>query len=219
MHHATPRLLELRLGQVQAFGPQGEPSAILKTPVTGRVQLTAAGLAGDQQADRRHHGGPDKALHHYPLEHYAAWRQELPERAAWLETPGLFGENLSTLGMLETEVCLGDIYRLGSAVLQVSQGRQPCWKLAHRLELADLPARIRANGRTGWYYRVLEVGEVAAGDDFQLLSRAWPDWPLARLWTVLFGAGRDVLALEILADLPVLAASWRERAAQRLATP
>ena len=122
----TP-LLSLHIGRARVFGPKGEPSAIHKLPVHGPLRLTRLGLAGDDQADARHHGGPDKALHHYPREHYAAWRDALPEQAA-LFVPGGFGENLSTHSLREDNVCVGDVFKLGGAVAQISQGRKP-----HRL--------------------------------------------------------------------------------------
>jgi MOSC domain-containing protein YiiM len=212
-------LLSLRTGTVAPFGPEGEPSALVKLPVAGRRAVGPDGLAGDHQADRAHHGGPDKALHHYPFDHYGTWLMELPERADLLHSPGAFGENLATLGMTEANVCLGDVYRLGSAVIQVSQGRQPCWKLNRRFGVADMVARVVASGRTGWYYRVLEPGEIGAGDRFELIARDWPDWPLERLWRVLFGPAVEADALGELARLDVLATSWRERAGRRLAGP
>lgn len=212
-------LLSLRTGRIAAFGPAGEPSAIAKLPVAGRLPVGPDGLAGDQQADREHHGSHDKALHHYPFDHYGTWLMELPQLAGLLHTPGAFGENLSTLGMTEANVCLGDTFRLGDAVIQVSQGRQPCLKLNWRFGVDDMLARVRASGRTGWYYRVLEPGEVGAGDRFELIERGWPDWPLARLWQVLFGTGNDLDALAELSRLDVLALSWRERVARRLAGP
>lgn len=210
-------LLSLRTGRVEAFGPAGEPSAIRKLPVPGRMAVATEGLAGDRQADRQHHGGPDKALHHYPFDHYAAWLMELPERADLLHAPGAFGENLATLGMTENNVCLGDTYRLGTALLQVSQGRQPCWKLNRRFGVDDMVARVMASVRTGWYYRVLEPGEIGAGDRFELVERPCPNWPLTRLWQVLFGAAVDAAALEALGRHELLAVSWRERAGKRLA--
>lgn len=205
-------LFSLRTGVIAAFGPEGEPSAIVKRASASRLAVGPNGLAGDQQADRLHHGGADKALHHYPFDHYEAWRRELPAQAGLLQGPGAFGENLSTVGMTEADVCLGDVYRLGSTLLQVSQGRQPCWKLRHRFGVADMVARVMASGRTGWYYRVLEPGEVGAGDHFELVGRDWPEWPLTRLWQVLFGPSAEADALAELARLDVLAGSWRERA-------
>lgn len=219
---ATPPaapLLSLRSGRIAAFGPEGEPSALIKLPVPGRLAVGPDGLAGDRQADRVHHGGPDKALHHYPFDHYGAWLMELPGQAGLLHSPGAFGENLSTLGMTEANVCLGDVFRLGSALLQVSQGRQPCRKLNWRFATRDMVERVRASGRTGWYYRVLEAGGIGAGDRFELAERPCPDWPLARLWQVLFGPSDDPDALAELARHDILAAGWRERAERRRIGP
>lgn len=214
-HSAGTGLLSLRVGGIAPLGPGAVPSAIGKQPVAGRLSLTRLGLAGDDQADRRHHGGPDKALHHYPAQHYAAWRNELPERASLFE-PGGFGENLSTLGLDEGNVCLGDIFRLGSATIQVSQGRQPCWKLNLRFGLEDMARRVQAGGRTGWYYRVLEAGEVAPGDTLTLVARPHPDWPLARLLHHWYVDRLDRPALAAIADLEALSPSWRQLAGQRL---
>lgn len=211
-----PSLLTLRAGRSVPYGPEGQPSAIVKLPVLGRAVVGPEGLNVDEQADRVHHGGPDKALHHYPFEHYGAWLMDFPDRTGLLHTPGAFGENLSTLGLTEANVHLGDIFRLGDAVLQVSQGRQPCWKLNQRFGTPDMVARVRASGRTGWYYRVLETGEIGAGDHFERLEQPCPDWPLNRLWQVLFGDGRDPAALAELSQHALLAAGWRERAQTRL---
>lgn len=207
-------LLCLRIGRVEPLGAEGLPSAIGKQAVDGPLPVTRQGLAGDEQADRAHHGGLDKALHHYPAEHYPAWRAELPARAASFEV-GAFGENLSTRGMTEDTVCLGDIYLLGRAVLQVSQGRSPCRKLNLRFDQPDMVERVTASGRTGWYYRVLVEDKVAPEDSLRLLERPHPDWPLARLWRTLYLDPPDRAALDQLAALPVLSANWRERAASR----
>lgn len=213
MPTAVP-LLSLRTGRIEGLGAEALPSAIAKQPVTAALRLTHAGLADDQQADRAHHGGADKALHHYPAEHYPAWRAQLPERATAFEI-GAFGENLSTLGLTEDNVCLGDIYCLGRAVIQVSQGRSPCRKLNLRFALPDMVERVTASGRTGWYYRVLVEDTVAPGDQLLLLERPHPDWPLSRLWRTLFIDAPDRALLEKLAAMPVLGKSWRERAETR----
>jgi MOSC domain-containing protein YiiM len=213
----TTPLLSLHLGQIEAYGPEGQPSAIRKQPVPGPVIAITTGLIGDHQADLRNHGGPDKAIHHYPFDHYAAWRRDLPERADRFEAAGAFGENLSTLGLTEANVCLGDVFRVGNAAIQVSQGRQPCWKLNTRFDQADMVARVRESGRTGWYYRVVQSGEIMPGDPFELVQRILPDWPLTRLWQVLFHAPVDREALAELSRLDLLAESWRSRAAKRIA--
>lgn len=213
MQTAIP-LRSLRTGRIQALGAEGLPSAMDKQPVPGPLAVTRLGLKGDQQADRKHHGGPDKALHHYPAEHYPIWRTELPNRAERFGIGG-FGENLSTLGLTEDQVCLGDVYSLGRAIIQVSQGRSPCRKLNLRFDVPDMVERVSASGRTGWYYRVLVEDTVAPDDSLVRLERPHPDWPLTRLWRVLFIEPTDRAGLEALAALPVLSASWRERARER----
>lgn len=205
----------LHVGHIQVFGPQGQPSAIGKHAVSDLRKVTVFGLEGDAQADLKHHGGPDKALHHYPLEHYALWRIDLPGQADLL-VPGGFGENLSAQFLTEDNVCLGDIFTLGSAVVQVSQGRKPCWKLNARFGVEDMARRVQDTGRTGWYYRVLEEGDVAAGEPLTLVERPCPDWPLSRLWRVLNLSPVDREALAAVAALEVLAPGWRETARKRL---
>lgn len=210
-------VLSLHVGQVQSFGPQGQPSAIDKKAVSDLRHVTLMGLAGDAQADLKNHGGKDKALHHYPREHYAPWQAELPQCSERL-VPGGFGENLSTQGITEATVCLGDVFSLGSAVIQISQGRSPCWKLNTRFGVEDMLQRVRDTGRTGWYYRVLKEGDVAAGEPLTLMERRWPNWTIERLWKVLNQVPADRAALEELTRMEVLAENWRERARKRLAS-
>ena len=210
-----PCLLDVRAGRAEPFGPQGEPSAIRKRSLAGRAAVVRAGLVVDEQADRRHHGGPDKALHHYPGEHYAAWRVELPEQAALLET-GSFGENLVTRGMCEQDVCVGDAFRVGSVTVQVSQGRQPCWKLNVRFGRPDMARRVQDSGRAGWYYRVIEEGVIATGDTFALLERPHPEWTLARVQRLLYRDCLDREALAALSEVGALAPDWRELLCRRL---
>ena len=128
------------VGRVRLMLPDGEATGIFKTAVCGRVRLTTTGLEGDEQADLRHHGGVDKALHHYPVEHYALMAQEWPQCADMLGA-GVLGENVSTRGMTEHEVCIGDILRIGEARVQVSQPRAPCWKIDRRLKVDDADAQ------------------------------------------------------------------------------
>jgi len=208
----------LLVGRRAPFGPNGEPSAIDKRRLTGPVALGALGLEGDEQGDLRHHGGADKALHHYPAEHYPAWRRALPEVSAAQWEPGAFGENLSTTGLTEGDVCIGDVFRLGSALLQVSQARQPCWKLNVRFGRSDMSRLVQASARTGWYYRVLDSGEIAAGMDMRLIERPHPEWPLARLLHHLYVDPLERQALAAIARLAVLPPSWRQLAERRLRT-
>jgi MOSC domain-containing protein YiiM len=199
-------------GKARAFRGD-EPSAIAKTPVAGPQHVGPLGIAGDEQADLTVHGGTDKAIHHYPRDHYAWWAETLGDHAL-LKAPGAFGENISTEGLVEHEACIGDRYRLGSALVEISQGRQPCWKLGHRFGVASVTAAVVTSRRSGWYYRVIEEGTVAAGDSLELVARPLPDWSVERVFGLLIGGDgkREPAALRALADMDGLAASWRARA-------
>lgn len=203
-------------GRAVAFARPGVSSAIARQVRHGPVRLEADGFDGDEQGDRRVHGGPDKAVHVYALEHYREWIDELGPLPV-LAAPGAFGENLAVSGALEHDVCLGDGFRIGSAVVQVSQARQPCWKLNHRFGIPDMARRVQDRGRTGWYCRVLRAGEVTAGDSFELVSRPFPDWPLSRLLDCLYRRRAEDSARVLAAGLP-LVPSWRRLFERRMAT-
>ncbi len=204
------------VGKAVPFGPPGRTSAIAKTPVDGPRAVGPEGFLDDEQADRRVHGGRDKAIHHYPLDHHAAWADDLGGDTPLLGQPGAFGENLSTLGLTEADICVGDRFRAGSAVLEVAQGRQPCWKLNHRFGVPDMAKRVQTTGRTGWYYRVVETGEIGPGDRLTLVERPYPHWSLTRLLHVLYVDTLNRDALAEMAALPVLAQAWRTLAERRL---
>ena len=212
---ANAILRSVNTGTVAPFRAVDEPSAIAKQPVTGPVAVTLLGLAGDEQADLVHHGGADKAIHHYPHDHYPHWRTVLGDHPL-LGAEGAFGENISTIGLVEEAVCLGDRFRLGTALVEVSQGRQPCWKLDHRFSRKGVLAEVVRSGRSGWYYRVIETGMVAAGDTAELVARPLAEWSVARCFALLVGGAHrgDPAAVRFLADQPLLAAPWRERAAK-----
>lgn len=203
-------------GRAVPFARPGVASAIAKQVRQGPVRAEAHGLDGDEQGDRRVHGGPDKAVHLYAYEHYRAWIGELGPLPV-LAAPGAFGENLATSGVLERDLCLGDELRVGSAVLQVSQSRQPCWKLNHRFGVRDMARRVQDRGRTGWYCRVLHPGEVRAGDAFELLARPFPDWTLARLLDFLYRRRPEDSAQVLAAGLP-LVPSWQRLFERRVQT-
>ena len=195
-----------------------ETSAIAKAPVDdGPRAVGFLGIAGDEQADLSVHGGTDKAIHHYPRDHYNWWSETLGEHDL-LKAPGAFGENVSTEGLVEHEACIGDRYRLGSALVEISQGRQPCWKLGHRFGVATVPATVVTTRRSGWYYRVIEEGAVAAGDRLELVERPLPAWSVERVFGLLIGGGgkREPAALRDLAAMEVLATTWRARAEKLL---
>lgn len=207
--------LEVFAGAVAPLESDPRLSGIDKRPLAGPWIITATGLVGDAQADLKVHGGPEKAIHHYPREHYAAWQAEIGPHPL-LAQGGAFGENLSTFGCTEASIAIGDTLRFGSAVLQVSQGRQPCWKLNARFGRTDMAFAVQKTGRAGWYYRVLEPGQAEPGDALHLVDRPHADWPLTRLTRLLY---RDTMALDELAEmaeLPILAEGWRKLARRRI---
>ena len=208
----TVPILAFLAGTVRPLA-NGEGSAIAKAPLEGPVRITFLGIEGDQQADLRVHGGPDKALHHYPLDHYVHWATKAVDHPL-LNAPGAFGENVSTYGLREHEVCIGDLFRLGSALVEISQGRQPCWKQAARMEWATLPAMMVRERRSGWYYRVIEEGEAEAGAMLTLVDRPLPDWSVRRVFGIIIGGDHrvDAAALPALAAMEVLFEGWRARA-------
>jgi MOSC domain-containing protein YiiM len=212
------KILSVLTGQITPFRAPDEPSAIAKRPHDDLLAIGLLGLAGDEQADKVHHGGTDKAIHHYPHDHYAYWRSAIGDHPL-LGAPGGFGENVSTLGLIESEVCIGDRFRLGTALVEISHGRKPCWKISHRFALPKLTAQVVKTGRAGWYYRVLEPGAVQAGDTIELLERSLSDWSVERTFDqIVRGAGKhDPAALRALAGMEVLAAAWRDKAAEMLA--
>lgn len=211
---ATARVREVRVGRAQTLARPGVTSAIDKQPAGGAVGVGPLGVAGDEQADLALHGGPDKAVHLYAWSHYAAWRHELP-RCRTLARAGAFGENLSVDGLDEAAVCIGDRWRVGSVLLEVSQGRQPCWKLNLRFGVPDMAARVQDSLRAGWYCRVIEPGALAAGDAMTLLSRPHPQWPIARLLGLIKDRACEPRELSEVLELP-LTASWRRLFARRL---
>ncbi|MDJ0978035.1 MAG: MOSC domain-containing protein [Erythrobacter sp.] len=195
-----------------------ETSAIAKYPHEGTVQLLEEGFAPDEQADRRVHGGPHKAVHLYPLDHHAVWREELQDESAraFLDEPGAFGSNLSVSAIRESDVFIGDRFRLGTALVELSQPRQPCWKVDHRFGVKGMTARIVKTGRSGWYFRVLEIGEVQAGDALERVEDGDRDWSVARVFTALVQGKASRAEWEALARHPRLSPEMQAMAVRRL---
>ena len=216
---APIRIDTILTGRAVDYTRPGSRSAINKRPVADAVQVDSNGIVGDEQGDLRVHGGPDKAIHHYPFDHYATWQADIGAgigAQTVLAQPGAFGENLSTTGVTEDDICIGDRLRVGSVVLEVSQLRQPCWKLNDRFDTRDMARRVQHTGRTGWYYRVLEGGTLRPGDMLEWTERPWPQWPLTRVLDVLYRNTLDRAALEAMLALP-LTPSWRKLVEGRLA--
>lgn len=212
---ATGIVVRLQTGTPRPFGPKAVPSAIHRTPVAGRVMAGPLGLTGDRVGDPLRHGGADKAIHAYSQAHYADWRRDLPKSAAHF-AEGAFGENLTLAGLVEADICIGDVFTLGPARLQVSQARQPCWKLNIRFGQADMSRLVQDSGRTGWYFRVLAAGEVGAGDVLSRIARPNPDWPLDRVWRLLYRDPPAEAPLREFAGLAGLSLSWQALARRRL---
>ncbi|MDQ5915318.1 MAG: hypothetical protein QG584_1209 [Pseudomonadota bacterium] len=194
---------------------EGQFSAIWKQALTGPVRITKEGLVGDVQADRRVHGGPEKAVHHYAGENYAKLAERFPDIAEALAI-GSIGENISTFGFDETNVCIGDIVRIGSTVLQVSQPRRPCWKIDSRYGLKGITAHIVESGLTGWYYRVLEEGEATPGDRMMRLERPAGAVLLDTLWQTWHQHRPDAERLRAIAGAPGLTPAWVKKIHDRL---
>jgi MOSC domain-containing protein YiiM len=211
----SARIRSIHVGKIAPLGREGVPSAFVKHPVAGAVEVTNLGLAGDAQADLRVHGGPEKAVYGYATANYAAWRAEYPRHTALL-VPGGFGENLAIDGMIESDLCVGDVHVIGSALMQVCQPRQPCFKFALRFDDTALPRAMVKNGRSGWYYRVIRAGLIAPGDDIALHERPNPDFPFTRL-VELAGRGRATPAeLQRMAEMQGIASDWRDLARRQL---
>ena len=211
----TATLLSVHTGKVAPLGPDCVPSGIVKPARPGAVTVEAEGLEGDAQADLSVHGGPDKAVYGYAAEHYPRWAAEHPEHAARF-APGVMGENLAIAGLDEAAICVGDVHAIGTALLQVCQPRQPCFKLG--LQFGD-PLMVKAmvrNERAGWYYRVLQPGALRAGEAVTLQDRPHPDFSFARLVTIVYRREPTRDELVRMAEMEGLARQWRIKAQQAL---
>lgn len=208
-------LQSIQVGRPRIVADGNDPwvTALFKTAVDGPVRLGVHNLDGDEQADLTVHGGPDKAVCVYSADHFETWRREPGIDGC---QPGAFGENFTIAGQDETSACVGDVYEVGDAVVQVSQPRGPCWKLARRWQRPDFVRVVLTTGRTGWYVRVLREGVVEAGAVLRMLERPYPEWTIQRVNQVYHGkspATRD--AALALATCPALAEPWRVSLAGR----
>jgi MOSC domain-containing protein YiiM len=223
MDPTTPTLLSIQVGMPREFGgeeaddPMESPwsTGSYKEPVAGPVYLRRTNLDGDGQADLTVHGGPDKAVCCYPAGHYPGWQRDLnlPEFSH-----GAFGENFTLRGMTEADVCIGDVWQVGGATVEVSQPRQPCWKLARRWKINDLTRRVQKSGLTGWYFRVLTEGLVAPGLPLTLVARPSPAWTIERANRVMAVDKKDRALAAELAAVPGLSESWKAAMRKRAAS-
>lgn len=187
-------------------------TGFFKEQVDGPVQVVSTGLVGDAQADLKHHGGPDKAILAYAADHYPLWKAELG-----IDMPhGGFGENLTVHGADETTLCIGDVFTIGNVIVEISQPRQPCWKLARRWRNNALIQHVIRNGRTGWYLRVIQGGFINPGTTCMLMERKHPAWTIARANTVMHHEKTNAALLAELAACPSLAIEWQKELREKI---
>lgn len=210
----TAQLVSLNIGAVSSLvhASKSVPSAFVKQPVIGSHWVQMTGLVGDQQADLIHHGGFDKAICVYPLEHYSFFAEKLLKPVS---VPA-FGENFSVRGLLESKVCIGDIYEIGEALLQVSQPRQPCFKLGSRHNNPQLPILVLESGLTGFYFRVLKPGFVSVGQTLKLHSRSRLGVLVAEANRIMHHDRNNKVGIQQILSEDSLSQSWRETLSTRL---
>lgn len=204
----------LFMGGIRPLPPDNKPTGIFKAEIVMPAWVGKEGLIGDAQADRRVHGGPNKALHQYPLGHYARLAQAFPE-AKELLVPGSIGENLSVPGWDESNICIGDTFRLGDALIQLSQPRSPCWKIDQRYGTEGMAKRIDDEGLTGWYFRILEEGSVEPGCTFELIDRVAEQVTVQALLAIWHEHRPDPAQLVQLAATPGLSDNWIQKLRDR----
>jgi MOSC domain-containing protein YiiM len=203
------QLISVNVGLPREVAWKGRTAStgIFKEPVSDRVMVRSLNLDGDGQADLTVHGGLDKAVYVYPFEHYDYWRSELPD----MDLPlGIFGENFTTTGLREAEVNIGDRFRIGNLILMVTQPRLPCYKLGIRFGRPDMVKRFLASRRTGFYFRVLQEGEVGVGDSLELVSRDDHHITVADITQLYVREEDNPDLLQRAAQLEALPQSWRD---------
>jgi MOSC domain-containing protein YiiM len=210
------KLISVNVGLARVVMSSGDPvsTGIFKEPVAGRVALRTLNLDGDRQADLSVHGGPSKAVYAYPSEHYEYWTHEFPEmKLPW----GMFGENFTTAGLFESEVNIGDMFRIGSATVMVTEPRMPCYKLGIRFGRSDIVKRFLASERTGFYFAVLHEGEVGAGDTIELIEGSKDSLRVSDITALYTHEKHNVGLLRRAIGLAALPESWRSYFQHRLA--
>lgn len=219
-----PKLISIQIGSPQHFGADpAQPlsvrpwrTAFFKTPVTGNVTVGPDGIAGDGQADLKNHGGTDKAVCVYPVQHFDYWKKFLNRHDV---SPGAFGENFSVAGLDESTVAIGDRWKIGTATFEVSQPRQPCWKLARRWQNKMLTAETIATGKTGWYLRTVSSGSISPNAEIVVLTspkNAQRRFTIADANHVFYHTPDDLESTQQLISTLQLSVSWRSELQRRL---
>jgi MOSC domain-containing protein YiiM len=207
--------VQLFIGQVQPLPESGRPTGMYKTRVHAPIELGLNGFSGDHQADLRVHGGPEKAVHLYPSKHYAKLAARFTDAAPVL-VPGSMGENIATADLDEHDVRLGDVWQIGSALIQVCQPRNPCWKIDERFGCEGMALFIDQHLLTGWYWRVLQTGAVNPNDSLVLHEAASHAPTLHQAMTLWREHRPDLDALNQLAQTPGIAKVWQDKIKQRV---
>ena len=218
---APGSLLAVHVGRIARLentgrGGRGIDTAYRKSPVAGPVAVHSLGLAGDHQGNLRVHGGPEKAIYGYPIGGYTGWCADFPEIADRL-VPGAMGENLVLGDADEDSICIGDVIRCGSTVLQISQIREPCSTFGVILGTTKVVRAMTRSGRCGWYYRVIEPGTIVAGDAHAVIDRPNPDWTIRRFAAFAANRAGTTAAIRELVTLHGLTPAWQDKAAEALA--
>jgi len=212
---ADMKLVSVNVGLPRVVMSNGDPvsTGIFKEPVAGRVMLRTLNLDGDRQADLSVHGGPSKAVYVYPSEHYDYWKRELPEmKLPW----GMFGENFTTAGLFESELNIGDKFRVGQTVVMVTEPRLPCYKLGIKFGRSDIVKRFLASERTGFYFAVLQEGEVETGDPIELIEKSEPSVRVADITQLYTREKHNVGLLRRAIEVEALPESWKSYFQKRL---
>jgi MOSC domain-containing protein YiiM len=207
-------IISVNIGKPNLIVYQGKElvTGIYKSPASSPLYVTATNLEGDGQADLEFHGGADKALCVYCEEHYVHWEQVMDRKLDY----GAFGENLTVRGLLETEVCIGDTFQLGEAIVQVTQPRQPCHKLAKKHDITDLPLQVQLTGYSGYYFRVLQEGKLPENPSIQLIAKHPNGVTVAYGNEIQFKDKTNTEGVKRILAVQALSASWREHFEKRL---
>ncbi|EGU31071.1 hypothetical protein VII00023_08674 [Vibrio ichthyoenteri ATCC 700023] len=214
MTQSTYSVAGIYVGKVTQF--HGMRTAMNKGACDGELFLAKTGLDGDECADSKFHGGVERALHQYPAEHYDYWAAQYRSESEWC-APGM-GENISTLGMTEADVCIGDRYQWGEAIIEVSQPRSPCMKLSQRWGVENFSIDMQQLSRCGWLYRVVQTGKVSAKQPLVLIERVENPLSILAICERYFADPLNVAGLEELLAQDRLSTSWRSNVEKRLAT-
>lgn len=217
----APYVQNLLVGKVKQVGREDAKhpmdrtweSGMFKNNVHDKIWLGKNGLTGDEVADKKNHGGPEKAVFAYPTAHYTYWKKELDIEIG----VGAMGENIAITPTEEDAISIGDTYQFGEAIIQVSQPRRPCWKPARRFRIVDFALRIQNTGRTGWYFRVLQEGFVQENQELTLIERPYPKWTITKCNEVMYVKKDDIDLAKELYQCEYLAPNWKRSLEKRIA--